>query len=128
MILMPVSITLDNRCHYNKKRRQLMALAPTPRAYYCWGITFHLFDACLGSRPFSRVGMLSFIIDILILNHPYCEALVHTPLSEVTCDMPWEFSPGGKILVEWNITPCLTSRVLHRGGKMFLCQSVFFTW
>lgn len=42
--------------------------------------------------------------------------------------MQWEFSPGGKILVERNITPCLTSRVLHRGGKMFLCQSVFFTW
>lgn len=42
--------------------------------------------------------------------------------------MQWEFAPCGKVLLKRNITLCLTSRVLHRCEKMFLCQSVFFTW
>lgn len=84
---------------------------------------------CLISRPclitrnafFSLTASWSWIT-------PHCGALVQTLLPEVTHDMRWEFIPCGKILLKWNITLCLTSRVLHRCEKMFLCQSVFFKW
>lgn len=124
---MPLSITLDNKCHYNKKESIIDGLGTNTQG------TGALLSSCSmrvleeGPSSHKEECTLSLTASWSWIT-PYCEALVHTLLSEVTCHMQWEFSPCGKILSEWNLTPCVTSRVLHRGGKMFLCRSVFFTW